>query len=144
MWENQSPETPAEPEVIKPTYEELEETVAKVKAEMSALAIAVDTYRSRATKLQGKIDSVDEWITEEAEMLSDRQVEELCDLLGLESSTTKTMTLEITVEVEITAPRGFDFDDISEYDFEVEVSKASSADWEIESTDSSINSMDVN
>jgi hypothetical protein len=137
MWENQENQTPAQPEVeiIKPTYEELESALAGAKSSM-------DIYRSRAIALQAKVDSVDEWITEEADALTRRQVEELCDILGLASTTIKTITLEVSIEVEVSADRNFDFGDISTWDFDIEVTQHSSEEWSIDSSDATVNSVD--
>lgn len=141
MWENQNPEnqTPAEPEVIKPTYEQLEKAVATL----------TDVLRESSAKskqiiaLQDKIDSVDEWITEQADDLTDRQVEELCDLLGLDNEITKTITVEASFEVEITAPRSFDFDDINTYDFSVSLEQSSGAEWSVFTYNSDITDISV-
>ena len=101
-------------------------------------------YRTRMVDFEYKIEKADEWITEEADSLTERQVEELCEILGIETSVTKTITLEVSIEVEVTAKRGYDFDNIGEYDFEVEVTKSSSDDWDIDSVSTDINSVDYN
>lgn len=144
MWENTNPETPAEPEVApKPTYEELEKQYASAVLDKETAERNLSYYRTRMTDFEYKIEKADEWITEEADSLTERQVEELCEILGINLEVTKTVTLSVEVEVEVTAKRGYDFDDISEYDFDITV-ESSSSDFEIESTDVSINSVDYN
>jgi len=145
MWENQNPETPAESEVApKPTYEELETLYANAVLEKEQHDRTMSYYRTRMVDFEYKIEKADEWITEEADSLTERQVEELCEILGIETSVTKTITLEVSIEVEVTAKRGYDFDNIGEYDFEVEVTKSSSDDWDIDSVSTDINSVDYN
>ncbi|CAB4128753.1 hypothetical protein UFOVP225_71 [uncultured Caudovirales phage] len=144
MWENQEPETPAEPEVApKPTYEELEKLYANAVLDNEQKDRNLAYYRQRSVDFEYKIEKADEWITEEADSLTERQVEELCEILGIETSVTKTVTLSVEIEVEVTAKRGYDFDDISEYDFDITV-ESSSSDFDIESVSSDINSVDYN
>lgn len=145
MWENQNPESPSaeSAEVIKPTYEELETLYANsqeaVKLGLAQLALS----NAKARVAQEKIDSVGEWIDEELGNLTPRQVEELCDLLGLDSEITKTITVEASFEVEITAPRSFDFDDINTYDFSVSLEQSSGAEWSVFTYNSDITDISV-
>jgi hypothetical protein len=144
MWENQNPETPAEPEVApKPTYEELETLYATAVLDKEQHDRTMSFYRTRMVDFEYKIEKADEWITEEADSLTERQVEELCEILGINLEVTKTITLSVDIEVEVTAKRGYDFSDISEYDFDISV-ESSSSDFEIESVSSDINSVDYN
>ncbi len=144
MWENTNPETPAEPEVApKPTYEELETLYANAVLEKEQHDRTMSYYRTRMVDFEYKIEKADEWITEEADSLTERQVEELCEILGINLEVTKTVTLSVEVELEVTAKRGYDFGDISEYDFDISV-ESSSSDFEIESVSTDINSVDYN
>ena len=146
MWENQNPETPAESEVApKPTYEELETLYANAVLDKEQHDRTMSYYRTKMVDYEYKVEKADEWITEQVENndLTESQTEELCDILGLENEVTKTITIEVSIDVEVTAKRGYDFDDISEYDFEVTI-ESSSSDFEVQSTDVSINSVDSN
>jgi len=144
MWEKENPETPAEPEVApKPTYEELEKQYASAVLDKETAERNLSYYRTRMVDFEYKIEKADEWITEEADSLTERQVEELCEILGINLEVTKTITLEVSVEVEVSAKRGYDFDNVSEYDFDIEVT-SSSSDFEVESVSSDINSVDYN
>lgn len=144
MWENQEPETPAEPEVApKPTYEELEKKYAEVVLDKEQQDRTMAYYRQRSVDFEYKIEKADEWITEEADSLTERQVEELCEILGINLEVTKTISLSVEIEVEVTAKRGYDFDNIGEYDFDISVD-SSSSDFDVDSVDVSINSVDYN
>ena len=146
MWEKENPETPAESEVApKPTYEELETLYANAVLDKEQHDRTMSYYRTKMVDYEYKVEKADEWITEQVENndLTESQTEELCDILGLENEVTKTITIEVSIDVEVTAKRGYDFDDISEYDFEVTI-ESSSSDFEVQSTDVSINSVDSN
>lgn len=137
MWENQSPE-PAEEQVApKPTYEELEKLYANAVLDVEQKNTSLSYYRQRVVDFEYKIEKADEWITEEADNLTERQIEELCDILGLENETTKTVTLSVEIEVKVTGSRNTDFDSISSYDFDIDVT-SNSSDFEIESYDTDI------
>lgn len=144
MWENQNPETPAESEVApKPTYEELEALYATAVLDKEQHDRTMSYYRTRMVDFEYKIEKADEWITEEADSLTERQVEELCEILGINLEVSKTITLEVSIEVEVSAKRGYDFDNVSEYDFDIEVT-SSSSDFDVESVSTDINSVDYN
>lgn len=137
MWENQNPE-PAEEQVApKPTYEELEKLYANAVLDVEQNKNNLAYYRQRMVDFEYKIEKADEWITEEADNLTERQIEELCDILGLTNETTKTVTLKVDIEVKVTGSRNTDFDSISSYDFDIEVT-SNSSDFEIESYDTDI------
>ena len=140
MWENQSPEHSAQPEsspapeVIKPTYEELERAVSNLN----------DMLRESNAKTQRLIDweykaeKLEEWLDEEGDSLTKRQVDEICEIFGFETEVTKTVTITAEFEVEITAERGFAFDDLDEGDFTVSIERTyTHGDWSISSENSS-------
>ena len=126
MWENQNPEQPAQtesspaPEVIKPTYEELERAVSNLN----------DLLRESQAKTKSLIDweykaeKLEEWLDEEGDSLTKRQVDEICEIFNFDTEITKTITVEASFEIEITAPRGFTFEDIDESDFSVSIERS--------------------
>ena len=138
MWENQSPEHSAQtesspaPEVIKPTYEELERAVSNLN----------DMLRESNAKTQRLIDweykaeKLEEWIDEEGDSLTKRQVDEICEIFNFDTEITKTITVEASFEIEITAPRGFAFDELDEGHFTVSIEKTYRSDWSISSENS--------
>lgn len=139
MWENQSPE-PAEEQVApKPTYEELEKLYANAVLDVEQKDRTLAFYRQKTVDYEYKVEKADEWITEEAREinLTSRQVQELCDILGLENEVTKTVTLSVEIEVKVTGARDADFDSISSYDFDIDVT-SNSSDFEVESYDTDI------
>jgi hypothetical protein len=139
MWENQNPEHSAQPEsspapeVIKPTYEELERAVSNLN----------DMLRESNAKTQRLIDweykaeKLEEWLDEEGDSLTKRQIDEICEIFDFDTEITKTITVEASFELEITAERGFSFDDLDEGDFSVSIERSySRGDWKISSENS--------
>jgi hypothetical protein len=149
MWENQTPEHSAQTESnnahegIKMSYEELERRLAIESGALSSAVTNLGIANDRWRALQNKIKSVSDWIDENLDSLSKDQIEELCDLLDLENSTTKTVTVSVEFSVEVTAPRGFEFDDLSTYDFSATLEQSSSEDWEIENYETDITDVSV-
>jgi hypothetical protein len=146
MWENQNPEQPAQtesspaPEVIKPTYEELERAVSNLNdmlRESNAKTKSLIDWEYKAEKLE-------EWIDEEGDSLTKRQVDEICEIFNFDTEITKTITVSVEFELEITAERGFAFDDLDEGDFTVSIEKANyHGDWRINGENGDITGVSV-
>jgi hypothetical protein len=141
MWENQNQEpTPApEQEAPKPTYEELERAVStlnEIMKESQAKTVRLIDWEYKAEKLE-------EWIDEEGDSLTKRQVEEICEIFNFDTEITKTITVSVEFELEITAERGFDFDDLDEGDFTVSIEKSYHGSWAISSENASISDISV-
>ena len=144
MWENQNPYTPAEPEVApKPTYEELEQAVSNLNDKITKLLAQVEYADNRTKVANAKIKEADDWITEELDGLTQRQVRELCEALGLDSEITKSITVQVEFELEITAERGFAFDDLDEGSFNISIEPNYGNDWSISSENYSISDVSV-
>lgn len=141
MWENQNQEpTPApEQEAPKPTYEELEQAVSnlnEILRESQAKTVRLIDWEYKAEKLE-------EWLDEEGDSLTKRQVEEICEIFDFDTEITKTITVSVEFELEIKAERGFQFDDLDEYDFAVSIEKSGHGDWRINNEDANITDVSV-
>lgn len=140
MWENQE-QTEAPAEVIKPSYEELEQQLAKSILDFEQLQRNHEYYRIRMVDLEYKLEKAEEWLTEESAngFINERQTEELCEILGIEPEITKTIKWSVEIEVTVSAKRGFDFESIDESDMEIDVNQRSyasgSGDWSIDGVD---------
>ena len=146
MWENQNPENqaPAEPEVIKPTYEELEAQLAGAIKERDYHKSMRENARIRLMEFETKIANVEEWIDGEGDGLTETQVEELCEALGIENEVTKTVTVDVRFTLEITSPRTFDWDNIDDGSFSASIEDSGwGHDWTIDSTDEDITDVSV-
>ena len=144
MWENQDNQTPAEPEVIKPTYEELEKQLKDALAMSDFQKSMRENANIRNREYERKIEAAEEWIDGEGDNLTERQVEELCEALGIENEITKTVRVDVQFTLEITAPRTFDWDNLDDSSFSVSIERAGYGDeWSIDSTDEDITDVSV-
>ena len=133
-------ETPAtEPQAPKPTYEELEQAVSNLNEmlrESNAKTVRLIDWEYKAEKLE-------EWLDEEGDSLTKRQVEEICEIFDFDTEVTKTVTVSVEFELEIKAERGFDWDNLDEYDFAVSIEKSGHGDWRINNEDASVTDVTV-
>jgi hypothetical protein len=141
MFDNTTPYTPAQPEEApKPTYEELERAVSNLNSmlrESAAKTKSLIDWEYKAEKLE-------EWLDEEGDSLTKRQVEEICEIFNFDTEITKTITVSVEFELEITAPRGFAFDDLDEGDFTVSIAKDNyHGDWRINDENADITGVSV-
>lgn len=92
-----------------------------------------------ATKIE-RIDKVKDYLVENHDELGDHAVE-IAKLLDIDLDTTVSVTLNITATLEITVPFGKYIEDLSEYDFDVEIT-CNDSDFDIESSDYNVDSLD--
>jgi hypothetical protein len=138
MFESNNPYSP-EGEAPKPTYQELEQAVANLNSmlrESSAKTKSLIDWEYKAEKLE-------EWLDEEGESLTKRQVEEICEIFGFDTDVTKTVRVEVQFDLEIKAPRGFDFSDLDENSFNVSITQDGYEDWSISNEDGEITHVSV-
>jgi hypothetical protein len=144
MWENQENQTPAEAEVIKPTYEELEQQLVGAIKERDFHKSMRETARVRLMEFENKIQAVEDWIDGEGDNLTESQVEELCEALGIDNEITKTVKVDVQFTMEITATRTFDWDSIDGDSFAVSIERSGwGDDWSIADTDDDITDVSV-
>ena len=90
-----------------------------------------------------KAEKLEEWLEEEGDSLTKRQVEEICEIFGWDNEVTKTVTVSVEFELEISAERGFDWTNLDEYDFAVSIEKNGHGDWRITNEDASVTDVTV-
>jgi predicted RNA-binding Zn ribbon-like protein len=123
-----------------PSYEELASQLEFAKTEQARLTTLNEYYNNlligERNKARQRASDLEEYLDENWEELGDHAAT-IAGIFGIE--VTKTVSLEITVAftVEVIVPRGQE-DDISESDFDFEVTQGSYSDVEIESSDYSI------
>lgn len=99
-----------------------------------------DKIRSeKIVKTNGQIEKVKEYLIENYEEL-DEHAEAIANLLDIELSREVEFEMTVTITGTIILPVGKDFDDLSEWDFDIEVS-CNESDYELESFDASIDRM---
>ena len=137
MWENQSPE-PAPEQETKPTYEELETLYAKAVLDLEGAVRNEQYYSTALSNLRASVREVETYLDEnwdeDTSSCCAEHLEAIAEALNIALEVTKTVTLVIEATVEVTAKRGFDFDSISEYDFDITV-ESSSSEFDIQDTD---------
>jgi len=142
MFESNNPYSP-EGEAPKPTYQELEQAVSNLNDKITKLLAQVEYADTRARVANARIKEADDWITEEGDSLTKSQIEELCEALGLDSEITKSITVSVEFELEITAERGFVFEDLDEGSFNISIEPNYGGDWSISSENYSISDVSV-
>ena len=105
MYENNE----AQPEQVKPTYEDLEAQVKELQSRLKIVETSRDCYlemyRKASDFVQKSIDS-DDWTDSELQEPFWTELADLLDLtLNLETEVTVTATWVLTVK----APRGYEF-----------------------------------
>jgi hypothetical protein len=95
------------------------------------------TYNKRNAERRDRLDL---WLTESADELDATLLAELCEMFDLETHIEREVTLSISATHTIKLPRGYDLSDLSQYDFEVEVTY--SGDGEVTWSDVSVD--DIN
>jgi hypothetical protein len=138
MFESNNPYSP-EGEAPKPTYQELEQAVAN----LNSMLRESNAKTQRLIDWEYKAEKLEEWLDEEGESLTKRQVEEICEIFGFDTDITKTVSVSVEFELEIKAPRGFDFSDLDENSFSVSISQDGYEDWSISNEDGSITDVSV-
>lgn len=139
MWENQNQEPAPEQVAVKPTYEELEQAVSN----LNEILRESNAKTARLIDWEYKAEKLEEWLDEEGDSLTKRQVEEICDIFGWDNEITKTITVEVQFDLEITAERGFDWENLDEYDFTPSIEQNVHGSWRISDANSSITDISV-
>lgn len=126
--------------VINTNHEYYAEKKLEVRtaSELSRIARDCDSYRTSTTRLNGYIESVEKYLKENYDELEEH-ADEIAKLLGFELSNEVEIELEVTAYATITLPMGTSVDDLSEYEFDLELSYSGTRDVEIESTSIDIN-----
>ena len=89
-------------------------------------------YYSRLRKEQNKVTKLEEYLDENWDDIDEEVRDELCEIFDISAEITKTVNITITGTVEVTAPRGYDWDDI-ENALSVDVSVDGNSDMELDS-----------
>ena len=117
-----------------------EDKPEKISAhEISTLSRNERHLGNRVKEFGSSIEKVKEYLVENYDEL-ELHADEIARLLRIELTNTVEVTFQVEVTATVTLPVGKDFDDLSEYDFEVTI-ESSNSDYEIESYDADITRM---
>jgi hypothetical protein len=68
--------------------------------------------RDEVRKLEGKVSELEDYLDENWDDIDEDLREKLCEIFRIDQEVTKTVNITITGSLEITAPRGYDWDNI--------------------------------
>lgn len=93
-----------------PLRQELESLHKVIKSAKSEKDGWYEKYR----ELNRKRDKVEEFLDENWSDLDEEVRDELCEIFGIEAEVTKTVNIMVKGTIDITAPRGYDWDNIED------------------------------
>ena len=82
----------------------------------------LETSKQQVANLASQISSLTDYLDENWDDIDEEVREKLCDIFGIDERVTKYVTIEIKGTIEISAPRGYDWDNISDdlnYDIDI-------------------------
>jgi hypothetical protein len=71
-------------------------------------------YYERLTTANRKVSSLEDYLDENWDDIDGEIREKLCEIFDIEDTVTKTVSITITGTLEVTAPRGYDWDNIDD------------------------------
>ena len=86
------------------------------------------------------VDSVKEYLVENYEDIGEEHATEIANLLGIDLSKTIEVVFDVTIRATISVPLGKDVEDLSVYDFDIEIS-SNESEYEIEESEADIDSI---
>lgn len=97
------------------------------------------TNEALIRKKRIEVENVKEYLVENYDELEEH-ADEIAKLLGITLEKSVEVTFQVEITATITLPIGKDFNDLSEYDFEVSL-ESTDSDYEVEGYDATINRM---
>jgi len=86
------------------------------------------------------VDAVKDYLVENYEDIGEEHATEIANLLGIDLAKTIEVVFDVTIRATISVPLGKDVDDLSVYDFDIEIS-SNEAEYEIEESEADIDSI---
>lgn len=103
----------------------------RTAGEISRMWRDFERVERNATLAQGRINFAEKYIKENYESIGEEHVRELADILEFDLSTQVEVTFQVEITATVSLPIGKNFSDLSEYDFDIELS-TNEMDYEIE------------
>jgi hypothetical protein len=85
-------------------------------------------------------DKVKEYLVDNYDEIGEEYANEIATILGIDLHKTVDVVFDVTIRATVTIPMDKDVDDLSVYDFDIEIS-SNESDYEIEESESDINSI---
>ena len=143
--------TEMKPELVYDPYAEIvynsgqhyyDNVPAKISADrITSIVRNEKIWSERAIKNEGRIDKVRDYLIENYDELEEH-ADEIASLLGIDLTNTVEVEFDVTVRATLVVPMGTSVDDLSTYDFDLEISYNGRDEIEIEDTNIDINSID--
>ena len=86
------------------------------------------------------VDAVKDYLVENYKDIGEEHANEIANLLGVDLSKTLEVVFDVTIRATISVPVGKDVDDLSVYDFDIEIS-SNESEYEIEESEADIDSI---
>jgi hypothetical protein len=86
------------------------------------------------------VDAVKEYLVENYEDIGEEHATEIANILGIDLAKTIEVVFDVTIRATISVPLGKDVDDLSVYDFDIEIS-SNESEYEIEESEADIDSI---
>jgi hypothetical protein len=86
------------------------------------------------------LDKVKEYLVENFDEIGEEHATEIAEILGIELSKTIEVVFDVTIRATISVPVDKDVEDLSVYDFDIEIS-SNESDYEIEESEADIDSI---
>ena len=88
---------------LRQELEQLHKTIKSLKSDK-------DTWYSKYCEEKLKATKLEDYLDENWESVDEEVRDELCSIFGIEDTVTKTVNITITGTIDVTAPRGYDWD----------------------------------
>jgi len=85
-------------------------------------------------------DKVKDYLVENYDEIGEEHATEIANILGIDLSKTIEVVFDVTIRATISVPVGKDVDDLSVYDFDIEIS-SNESEYEIEESEADIDSI---
>ena len=100
----------------------------------------VDALKETNDRNSRTVDSVKEYLVENYEDIGEEHATEIANLMGIDLAKTIEVVFDVTIRATISVPLGKDVDDLSVYDFDVEIT-SNESEYEIEESEADIDSI---
>jgi hypothetical protein len=100
----------------EPTAEQvtIRQEFVKLNKLVRETSSSLDQRRGEVSDLKSKVSELEEYLDENWDSIDEEVRDKLCDIFGIEGEVTKTIKITVSGTVEITAPRGYDWDNIGD------------------------------
>jgi len=100
----------------------------------------VDALKETNNRYSKAEDAVKEYLVENYEEIGEEHATEIANILGIDLAKTIEVVFDVTIRATISVPLGKDVEDLSVYDFDIEIS-SNESEYEIEESDAEIDSI---